>query len=46
VREEMQDQLGDAFDNLAMAVTAKNNTIDNLGKSVSELTATNAKQNE
>ena len=42
----MQDQLGDAFDNLAMAATAKNDTIDNLVNSVSELTATNAKQNE
>ena len=46
VREEMHDQLGNGFDNLAMAVTAKNDTIDNLVNSVSELTATNAKQNE
>ena len=42
----MQDQLGDAFDNLAMAATAKNDTIDNLVKSVSELTTINTKQNE
>ena len=46
VREEIQDQLGDAFDNLAMAATAKNDTIDNLVRSVSQLTATNAKQSE
>ena len=45
VREEMQEQLGEAFDSLAMAATAKNETIDNLVASVAALTATNAKQN-
>ncbi len=38
--------MGDSFDNLAMAATAKNNTIDNLVKCLSQLTATNAKQSE
>ena len=45
VREEMQYQLGKAFDSLAMTARAKNETIDNLVSSVAELTATNAKQN-
>jgi len=34
--------LGDAFDNLAMAATAKNDTIDKLVSTVAKLTATNA----
>ena len=42
VREEIQYQLGDAFDNLALAATAKNDTIDKLVNTVAKLTATNA----
>ena len=40
--EAIQDQLGDAFNNLALAATAKNDTIDKLVNTVAELTATNA----
>ena len=46
LREEIQDQLGDAFVNLAMAATAKSNTIGNLVSSMTKLTANIAKQNE
>ena len=42
VREEIQDQLGDTFDNLPLAATAKNDTINKLVNTVAELTATNA----
>jgi hypothetical protein len=42
VREEIQDQLGSAFDNLAMAATAKNDTIDQMVNTIAKLTNTNA----
>ena len=42
VREEIQDQLGDAFDNLAMAATSKNETIEKMVDTIKELTETNA----
>lgn len=38
VRDEIQDQLGEAFDNLAMAATAKQSTMDKMTKSIAELT--------
>ena len=43
VRDEIQDQLGDAFNNITMAATAKIDTIDKISNTISELTATNAK---
>ena len=46
VHDEIQDQLGDAFNNLAMAATAKQETIDTMVNTIAELTATNAKLTE
>ena len=42
VREEIQDQLGDALDNLAMAATSKNEIIKKMVDTIKELTETNA----
>ena len=42
VREEIQDHLGDAFDNLAMAATSKNETVKKMVDMIKELTETNA----
>ena len=41
VRDEMVEQMGEAFDNLAMAVTAKNDTIESMVKSISDLITAN-----
>ena len=41
VRDEMVEQMGEAFDNLAMAATAKNDTIESMVKSISDLTTAN-----
>ena len=46
VRNEIQDQLGDALNNLAITATAKIDTIDKMANSIAELTATNAKLRE
>ena len=46
VRHQIAEQLGDAFDNLVMAATAKNDTINQLTKSIGQLTATNTTQNK
>ena len=43
IRQEMQRDLGESFDTLAMAAVAKNETFDSLIKSISDLTAANAK---
>ena len=43
VREEMVDQMGEAFDNLAMAATAKQNTLDSMAKSIADLTDANSR---
>ena len=43
VREEMVNQMGEAFDNLAMAATAKQDTMDSLVKSIADLTEANAR---
>ena len=43
VREEMVDQMGEAFDNLAMAATAKQDTLDSMVKSIADLTDANAR---
>ena len=40
VREEIAEKLGESFDTLAMAATAKNDTIEILAKTFSELTNT------
>ena len=42
VRNEMVEQMGEAFDNLAMAATAKQETFDSMVKTIAELTAANA----
>ena len=42
VCNEITVQLGESFDNLAMAATAKADTIDRLSKTIADLTATNA----
>ena len=42
VREEIAEKLGESFDTLAMAATAKNDTIESLVKTISELTTTNS----
>ena len=42
VREEIAEKLGESFDTLAMAATAKNDTIESLVKTISELTNTNS----
>ena len=39
----MVNQMGDAFDNLAMAATAKQDTMDSLVKSIANLTDANAR---
>ena len=41
IRQEMQRDLGDPFNTLAMAVVAKNETFDFLTKSISDFTAAN-----
>ena len=41
VREEIADQLGEAFDNLAMAATAKQDTLESMAKSIADLTEAN-----
>ena len=41
MREEITDQLGDAFDNLAMAAVAKNETMEQLVKAMADLTTSN-----
>ena len=38
VKEDIGDKLGDAFDSLAMAATAKSDTMDMMAKSIAELT--------
>ena len=43
VREEMVNQMGEAFDNLAMAATAKQETMDSMVKSIADLTDANAR---
>ena len=40
MREKIAEKLGESFDTLAMAATAKNNTIESLVKTISELTNT------
>ena len=42
MREEIAEKLGESFDTLAMAATAKNDTIESLVKTISELTTTNS----
>ena len=42
VCEEMAEKLGESFDTLAMAATAKNDTIESLIKTIIELTSTNS----
>ena len=42
VREEIAEKLGESFDTLAMAATAKNDTIESLVKTISEITNTNS----
>ena len=42
VREDITEKLGESFDTLAMAATAKNDTIESLVKTISELTTTNS----
>ena len=42
VREEIAEKLGESFDTLAMAATAKNDTIESLVRTISELTTTNS----
>ena len=42
VRKEMAEKLGESFDTLAMAATAKNETIEILIKTISKLTSTNS----
>ena len=39
----MVNQIGDAFDNLAMAATAKQNTMNSMVKSIADLTDANAR---
>ena len=43
IRQEMQQDLGESFDTLAMAAVVKNETFDSLTKSIFDLTAANAK---
>ena len=40
--KKLQKKLGESFDTLAMAATAKNDTIESLVKTISELTTTNS----
>ena len=42
VRNEMVEQMGEAFDNLALAATFKNDKLDSMVKAIAELTAANA----
>ena len=42
VRKEMADNFGESFENLEMVATVKNETIELLAKSISELTSSNA----
>ena len=42
VRVEMVEQMGEAFNNLALAATAKQDTIDSMVKTIADLTAANA----
>ena len=42
MREEITEKLGESFDTLAMADTAKNDTIESLVKTISYLTTTNS----
>ena len=42
VREEMAKKLGESFGTLAMAATEKNDTIESLIKTISELTSNNS----
>ena len=39
---QIAEQLGESFDNLAMAATAKAGTINRLSQTIAELTSTNA----
>ena len=43
VREKMVEQMGEAFDNLAMAATAKQDTMDSMVKSIADLTDANSR---
>ena len=43
VHEEMVNQMGEAFDNLAMAATAKQDMMDAMVKSIADLTDTNVR---
>ena len=43
VREEMINQMSEAFDNLAMAATAKQETMESMIKSIADLTDANAR---
>ena len=42
LREEIAEKLGESFDTLAMEATAKNDTIEILVKTISELTRNNS----
>ena len=41
VCEDISEKLGESFDTLAMAAMSKNDTIESLVKTISELTTTN-----
>ena len=43
IRQEIQQDFGESFETLPMAVMAKNETLDSLTRSISDLTATKAK---
>ena len=42
MREEIAEKLGESFDTLAMAAMAKNDTIESLIKTISDLTSNNS----
>ena len=42
VRNEMAEQMGEAFDNLALAATAKQATLESMVQTIAELTAANS----
>ena len=41
IREEIVEKFGESFDTLALAATVKNDTIDALAESISNLTKSN-----
>ena len=43
IRQEIQQDFGESFETLPMAVMAKNETLDSLTRSISDLTSTKAK---